>query len=250
MVWFLPYFFVAAGLFAMAGGILDWDWFMENRRARLVVGLVGRAGARLFYIVLGVGLATFGGARLGAEQRREADLVLPAAKAPLADFDTFVRLCDQDNALGCSSAGFLLSTGAGVAVDVERGVQLFEKGCRLGDDQGCRELRKHVELEQASTLLVPKEAKIEELRFDEAKGVLSFAARVEGPLRGRAALLFNSNEFDALLYRVQRSGDTVHATSDIDRIEVSLDGPHLRYRWESQSRIDQLREAYAALRRR
>lgn len=45
---------IFVGLFSMAGGIFDWNWFMENRRARLFVRLFKRTGARIFYILLGL----------------------------------------------------------------------------------------------------------------------------------------------------------------------------------------------------
>ena len=32
---------------------MDWDWYMNNRRARLIVAIVGRTGARIFYVGLG-----------------------------------------------------------------------------------------------------------------------------------------------------------------------------------------------------
>jgi hypothetical protein len=56
----LSVFLIAAGAFAAAGGILDWDWFMMNRRARLFVALLGRTGARWFYALLGGTLAGLG----------------------------------------------------------------------------------------------------------------------------------------------------------------------------------------------
>jgi len=51
---------VLAGLFAIAGGVLDWDWFMNNRKARLFVSLLGRNGARVFYCLLGLAIAVVG----------------------------------------------------------------------------------------------------------------------------------------------------------------------------------------------
>ena len=44
----------AAGAFSMAGGIGNWDWFMNSRRARLIVKVFGRTGARTFYGILGI----------------------------------------------------------------------------------------------------------------------------------------------------------------------------------------------------
>jgi len=48
------------GLFSMAGGLFDWNWFMTSRRARLFVKLLGRTGARIFYVLLGLGLLILG----------------------------------------------------------------------------------------------------------------------------------------------------------------------------------------------
>lgn len=47
---------IVAGGFSIAGGVSNWDWFMNARRAQLFVGLFGRNGARVFYVVLGLTL--------------------------------------------------------------------------------------------------------------------------------------------------------------------------------------------------
>ena len=44
---------VAFGAFAIAGAVMDCDFFMNARKARLVVALIGRTGARVFYGLLG-----------------------------------------------------------------------------------------------------------------------------------------------------------------------------------------------------
>ncbi|MBD2090179.1 immunity 17 family protein [Microcoleus sp. FACHB-1515] len=49
----------AAGLFTIVGAIQDWDWFMNHRRAWIFVKLLGRKGARIFYIILGTAIALF-----------------------------------------------------------------------------------------------------------------------------------------------------------------------------------------------
>lgn len=49
-----------AGLLSIAGGVNDWEWFIMNRRARLFVTLLGRFGARVFYVILGIGLFLLG----------------------------------------------------------------------------------------------------------------------------------------------------------------------------------------------
>ena len=48
------------GAFSLAGAIFDWDWFMNNRRARLFVSIFGRTGARIFYGGLGLFLMGMG----------------------------------------------------------------------------------------------------------------------------------------------------------------------------------------------
>jgi hypothetical protein len=42
-----------SGLVAIAGAAFDVDWFMNHRKAALVVAVLGRTGARAFYAVLG-----------------------------------------------------------------------------------------------------------------------------------------------------------------------------------------------------
>jgi drug/metabolite transporter superfamily protein YnfA len=56
----LGLFLMFAGLFAIAGGLLDWDWFINNRKARIFVKLFGRNGARIFYCLLGLAIAVLG----------------------------------------------------------------------------------------------------------------------------------------------------------------------------------------------
>jgi hypothetical protein len=50
----------ACGAFAMAGAALDWDWFMNHRKAQRLVRLFGRGGARGIYAALGAGLLVAG----------------------------------------------------------------------------------------------------------------------------------------------------------------------------------------------
>ena len=56
MEWIL----ILIGIFALCGAVFDWDWFMNNRKARFFVSLLGRTGARIFYALLGSGIATIG----------------------------------------------------------------------------------------------------------------------------------------------------------------------------------------------
>jgi Immunity protein 17 len=51
---------VAVGVFSAMGGIFDWDWFMNNRKAKLFVTLLTRNGARVAYVLLGAGVIAAG----------------------------------------------------------------------------------------------------------------------------------------------------------------------------------------------
>ena len=51
---------ILAGLFTVAGAVLDWSFFMNSRKAAMFVSLFGRNGARTFYVVLGAALVVFG----------------------------------------------------------------------------------------------------------------------------------------------------------------------------------------------
>ena len=46
-------FFMALGYYPIAGAIMNWDWFMKNRRVRLFVILLGRNGARAVMALAG-----------------------------------------------------------------------------------------------------------------------------------------------------------------------------------------------------
>ncbi len=53
-------FFVAVGVFPLLGGVCDWEWFMNSRKARFIVTILSRNGARIFYAVLGIVIVIFG----------------------------------------------------------------------------------------------------------------------------------------------------------------------------------------------
>ncbi len=53
--------FVAGGLVAVGGGALNVDAFMDSPKAEPFVKALGRTGARLFYIVVGLAMMAFGG---------------------------------------------------------------------------------------------------------------------------------------------------------------------------------------------
>ena len=44
----------AIGLFSLMGAIKNWDWYFNNYKARGLVAIFGRNGARIFYGILGV----------------------------------------------------------------------------------------------------------------------------------------------------------------------------------------------------
>lgn len=46
-------FGLAVGGFTFFCSFKDFDWFMNNRRARLFVTILGRNGARFLYMILG-----------------------------------------------------------------------------------------------------------------------------------------------------------------------------------------------------
>jgi Immunity protein 17 len=56
----LSIFLVAAGVFSIASSYFNWDWYYNNHRARLIVAIFGRTGARIVYAILGVVLIVFG----------------------------------------------------------------------------------------------------------------------------------------------------------------------------------------------
>ena len=51
---------VAAGLFAICGAAFDWDFFINSRKARFFVSILGRMGARIFYAILGLVIVVLG----------------------------------------------------------------------------------------------------------------------------------------------------------------------------------------------
>jgi hypothetical protein len=57
---YISLFFIGVGLLAFCGAAFDWDWFLNARKARAFVALLGRGGARVFYGLLGATLITLG----------------------------------------------------------------------------------------------------------------------------------------------------------------------------------------------
>ncbi|MBI9044988.1 MAG: immunity 17 family protein [Anaerolineaceae bacterium] len=48
------YIFIAIGLFSIAGGIFNWEWFINSRKFHLFEKLLGRYGTRIAYIIMGL----------------------------------------------------------------------------------------------------------------------------------------------------------------------------------------------------
>lgn len=57
---FFGLIFVAFGAYAVAGAAYDWEFFMNSRKSRFMVAVLGRNGARIFYGVLGIALIVLG----------------------------------------------------------------------------------------------------------------------------------------------------------------------------------------------
>ena len=51
-------FGIFGGLFCIICAALDCDWFLNSNKAKVFVQLLGRVGARIFYILLGLFLMT------------------------------------------------------------------------------------------------------------------------------------------------------------------------------------------------
>ena len=52
--------FVAVGIYALCGSYFNWDWFMNARKVRFIVSVIGRNRARVFCAVAGLALLVFG----------------------------------------------------------------------------------------------------------------------------------------------------------------------------------------------
>jgi hypothetical protein len=48
------------GLLFMVGTVLNWGWFMNSRRSRLLSRFITETGTRMFYILLGIALIVWG----------------------------------------------------------------------------------------------------------------------------------------------------------------------------------------------
>lgn len=56
----MEWLIIGCGVFSICGAVLDWEWFMNSRKAQFFVKIFGRTGARFFYGFLGAVIATIG----------------------------------------------------------------------------------------------------------------------------------------------------------------------------------------------
>ncbi len=57
---FLPWMFLAVGLFSLTGAIRNWEWLFGSNKSALFVRLFGRTGGRIVYGLIGALLITIG----------------------------------------------------------------------------------------------------------------------------------------------------------------------------------------------
>lgn len=56
----MAWFFAAAGAFSLLASVLNWQFFMNHRKARFISRLLGPTGTRVFYALLGLLLIVLG----------------------------------------------------------------------------------------------------------------------------------------------------------------------------------------------
>jgi hypothetical protein len=52
--------FIVAGLFSIAGAVLNWGLFWNSWRTRIMIRLLSEPGTRIFYVLLGIALVVLG----------------------------------------------------------------------------------------------------------------------------------------------------------------------------------------------
>ena len=58
--YFIFALFIGLGVFSVVAAVLDLEWYFQTSAAQTFVRWLGRTGARLFYVLLGVGLIACG----------------------------------------------------------------------------------------------------------------------------------------------------------------------------------------------
>jgi len=56
----LFYLMIGVGVLTLFAALSNWEWFFKQRRAKNIVKLVGRNGARVIYALLGTLFAVIG----------------------------------------------------------------------------------------------------------------------------------------------------------------------------------------------
>lgn len=58
--YFILVLFIVLGVFSITASVLNLDWYFQTDGARIFVKRFGRNGARIFYVLLGIGLIACG----------------------------------------------------------------------------------------------------------------------------------------------------------------------------------------------
>lgn len=56
----IPYLIILGGLFSIVCSLKEYRFFMEHRKARVMAGLLGKTGMKIFYVTLGLALVVAG----------------------------------------------------------------------------------------------------------------------------------------------------------------------------------------------
>ena len=54
-------FIIALGVLSVCAAVLDWEWYMNHRKARLLISVIGRPAARAIYVLFGLAFIAWGG---------------------------------------------------------------------------------------------------------------------------------------------------------------------------------------------
>ena len=58
--YFIFALFIGLGVFSVVAAVLDLEWYFQTSAAQTFVRWLGRTGARLFYVLLRIGLISCG----------------------------------------------------------------------------------------------------------------------------------------------------------------------------------------------
>ncbi|PCC69249.1 TPR repeat [Nannocystis exedens] len=68
---------------------------------------------------------------------RRADMARDGTGTPQIELEYAIKACDGGRSAACTRAGLQLSAGRGVEADPVQAIELMQKGCKLGDIDGC-----------------------------------------------------------------------------------------------------------------